>query len=105
MKSRKQQPPLWRGAGHLPKEMVAKQRKEKVPPFHTLSCWFLFQAQDQMNYRVTEGLKAELPKQESPSKDLALAPEVTAQNCSRISSHIKMTNFPARSNDLDVPCV
>lgn len=58
-----------------------------------------------MNYRVTEGLKAELLKQESGSEDLALAPEVTAQNCSRISSHIKMTNFPARSNDLDVPCV
>lgn len=45
--------------------MVAKQRKEKVPPFHALSCWFLFQARDQMNFRVTEGLKAEPLQQKS----------------------------------------
>lgn len=54
---------LRRGAELLAKEMVAKQRKEKVPPFHALSCGFLFQAQ--MNCRVTEGLKAEPLQQKS----------------------------------------
>lgn len=65
MKSRKQQPPPWRGAEHLAEQMVAKQRKEKVPPSHASRCWFLFLAQDQMNCRVTQGLKAEPLQQKS----------------------------------------